>query len=336
MSTELLEEVQSRTKRSNGTFKLQRCELNLQAYSHTGLQLKHVAPIHLTVGPMNLVHPVYVSPLNTYPLLIGKDLLNRFEPLIDFKHLKIWTQVREPLPLQSVNSSELQCQATDTAPHPLTDDASSKPRASSTPSNRNQDPFLCSLQASDSDSGSLRIMTAINVQDKDLNDQTDALAKAAITRHQHTVGAQTPASSHVDLSPQFTADDLLTLQASDPTLQTIAAHLSDPITHPISTSDLSKSYDLRHLHSIKHMLHLKDGVLTYVPEPLTAPKLVVPQSQRGMMLTHAHDAPCAGHHGAKATYETLKQVAYWPGMQQDVTEYVKGCLVWPPLTGLPE
>ncbi len=35
------------------------------------------------------------------------------------------------------------------------------------------------------------------------------------------------------------------------------------------------------------------------------------------MLTHAHDAPCAGHHGVKATYETLKQVAYWPDMQQD-------------------
>ncbi len=45
------------------------------------------------------------------------------------------------------------------------------------------------------------------------------------------------------------------------------------------------------------------------------------------MLTHAHDTPCAGHHGVKATYETLKQVAYWPGMQQDIAEYVKGCLV---------
>ncbi len=56
-------------------------------------------PIHLTVGPMDLVHPVYVSTLNTYPLLIGKDLLNRFEPLIDFKHLKMRTQVHEPLPL---------------------------------------------------------------------------------------------------------------------------------------------------------------------------------------------------------------------------------------------
>ncbi len=75
------------------------------------------------------------------------------------------------------------------------------------------------------------------------------------------------------------------------------------------------------------MLHLRDGVLPYVPEPLTAPKLVVPHSQRGMILTHTHDAPCAGHHAVKATYDTLKQVAYWPGMQQDVAEYVKGCLM---------
>ncbi len=106
MSTELLEEVQERSKRTNRTLKLQRCELNLQAYSHTGLQLKHVAPIHLTVGSMDLVHPVYVSPLKTYPLLIGKDLLNRFEPLIDFKHLKMWTQAREPLPCQALDSNK--------------------------------------------------------------------------------------------------------------------------------------------------------------------------------------------------------------------------------------
>ncbi len=142
MSTKLLEEVligaswknshsnrlvQERTKRTNRTLRLQRCELNLQAYSHTGLQLKLVAPIHLTVGSMDLVHPVYISPLKTYPLLIGKDLLNRFEPLIDFKHLKIWTQVREPLPCQALDSNESQCQVTDTAPKSLIDDAVAKP-----------------------------------------------------------------------------------------------------------------------------------------------------------------------------------------------------------------
>ncbi len=65
MSTEL-EEIQERTKRTNGTLKLQRCELNLQEYSHMGLKLKYVATIHLTVGPMDLVHPVYASTLNTY------------------------------------------------------------------------------------------------------------------------------------------------------------------------------------------------------------------------------------------------------------------------------
>ncbi len=81
-----------------------------------------MAPIHLTVGPRDLVHPVYVSTLNTYPLLIGKDLLNRFEPLIDFKHLKIWTQVREPLPCQSLDSNESQCQVTDIAPKSMIDD----------------------------------------------------------------------------------------------------------------------------------------------------------------------------------------------------------------------
>ncbi len=114
-------------KRTDGTLKLQRCELNLHAHSHTGLQLNHVAPIHLTVGPMDLVHPVYISTLNTYPLFIGKDLLNCFEPLINFKHLKIWTQVREPLPCQSLDSNESQCQVTDTAPKLLIDDLLEKP-----------------------------------------------------------------------------------------------------------------------------------------------------------------------------------------------------------------
>ncbi|KAI2658048.1 Transposon Ty3-G Gag-Pol [Labeo rohita] len=120
---------------------------------------------------------------------------------------------------------------------------------------------------------------------------------------------------------------VLTLHSSDPALRTFAAHISDPSSNLISASDLAASSELCILHSIKHMLHLHDGILTYVPEPHTAPQLVVPHGQRETMLVHAHDAPCAGHHGAKATYEALKQVAYWPDMQQDVAEYVKGCLV---------
>lgn len=45
------------------------------------------------------------------------------------------------------------------------------------------------------------------------------------------------------------------------------------------------------------------------------------------MIAHAHDEPCGGHRGVKATCETLRQVAYWPHMEQDVAKYVRGCLV---------
>ncbi|KAF4110456.1 hypothetical protein G5714_007487 [Onychostoma macrolepis] len=175
MSAELLQEVQEGAKRTNRTLKLQRCELNLQAYSHTGLRLKHVAPIHLTVGSMDLIHPIYVSPLKTYPLLIGKDLLNRFEPLIDFKHLKMWTQVREPLPCQSVDSNELQCQVTDTGPNSRNDGAVSEPRPEPSSSSKDQDPLLCSLQEPEPNTGPLRIMTAIDVHGTSVPDATLAL-----------------------------------------------------------------------------------------------------------------------------------------------------------------
>lgn len=45
------------------------------------------------------------------------------------------------------------------------------------------------------------------------------------------------------------------------------------------------------------------------------------------MIAHAHDEPCGGHRGVKATCETLRQVAHWPHMEQDVARYVRGCLV---------
>ncbi len=47
---------------------------------------------------------------------------------------------------------------------------------------------------------------------------------------QHAIGVQTPTSSHIAISPQFTANDLLTLQHADRTLRTMAAHISDPVT----------------------------------------------------------------------------------------------------------
>ncbi len=104
---------------------------------------------------------------NTYPH-IGKDLLNRFEPLIDFKHLNIWTQDPEPLPCKSLHTNESQCQVTDIAPKSLIDDAVAKP--GSGPSTNSKDPFLCSLQVPESNTGPLKIMTAIDIQGTSVSD----------------------------------------------------------------------------------------------------------------------------------------------------------------------
>ncbi|XDV44794.1 hypothetical protein PO909_013033, partial [Leuciscus waleckii] len=112
ISAQLFQKLKFEAQRQNRTLKFHTCELNVQSYSQNDIQLRNLAPIHLAIGPMSIVHPVYISPMNTYQFLIGKDLLDRFEPLLDFKHLQIWAQVREPLPLQPHKSIEPECQAT--------------------------------------------------------------------------------------------------------------------------------------------------------------------------------------------------------------------------------
>ena len=49
-----------------------------------------------------------MSPFDSVPLLIGEDVLNRFEPLIDIKRLKICAQVHRPLPIDSPQIIEAQ------------------------------------------------------------------------------------------------------------------------------------------------------------------------------------------------------------------------------------
>uniref|UniRef100_A0AAV2KYM3 Uncharacterized protein n=1 Tax=Knipowitschia caucasica TaxID=637954 RepID=A0AAV2KYM3_KNICA len=95
----LFGKLQSMASKSHRHLKTQPCDLEIHPYSQVDTTIRKMALMRLTVGPMTLVHPVYISPFNTHPLLLGQDLLNRFKPLIDYQHLKIWTQVREPLPI---------------------------------------------------------------------------------------------------------------------------------------------------------------------------------------------------------------------------------------------
>ncbi|ROJ36306.1 Gypsy retrotransposon integrase-like protein 1 [Anabarilius grahami] len=108
-----------------------------------------------------------------------------------------------------------------------------------------------------------------------------------------------------------------------------ATHPNAPPTfvRQYKTSGTTAAPSHRRLHGINHMLRVKLNMLKYAPDDLTTPKLVMSQGQKGGELIYAHDTSCAKHHGTRTTDETLKQVAHWPSMQQDVAEYVRGCQV---------
>ncbi len=129
----------------------------------------------------------------------------------------------------------------------------------------------------------------------------------AITRSKQTQPTTMPTSQLLTLAHQISTNDIADMQASDPTIQTILHYLSDPSNHPITPAQLANALTLQAILNVKPMLHVMDDILWYVPADLTAPRLVVPQCQRGVLLMYAHSAPCAEHHNTRATYETLNK-----------------------------
>ncbi|ROL45730.1 hypothetical protein DPX16_0289 [Anabarilius grahami] len=119
----------------------------------------------------------------------------------------------------------------------------------------------------------------------------------------------------------------LTTKLSNTSIRTVLHLHSNPFLLPITASGTTAAPSHRRLHGINHMLRVKLNMLQYAPDDLTTPKLVMSQGQKGGELIYAHDTSGAKHHGTRTTDETLKQVAHWPSMQQDVAEYVRGCQV---------
>lgn len=61
------------------------------------------------------------------------------------------------------------------------------------------------------------------------------------------------------------------------------------------------------------------GLLRFRDKPDdTKGRLVVPASMRGELLRLHHDAPYAGHQGARKTRQRISRAYFWPGMRRDV------------------
>ncbi|XP_076852167.1 protein NYNRIN-like [Brachyhypopomus gauderio] len=189
--------------------------------------------------------------------------------------------------------------------------------------------------------------------DKDGNDEADRLAKTGamsgnpwqfseewlpqveagavnvVTRRQAREETERSASKDVvvHLGRKPGDEDLVTMQQQDPAIRAIFQLMSKPDDSPISPELLQPSSDLSDLQAARSHLKIIKGLLVYAPNDQEPPRWVVPTDHRGVMIQHAHDAPCGGHRSAKATCRTLREVVYWPFMARDVDEYVKSCLI---------
>lgn len=64
--------------------------------------------------------------------------------------------------------------------------------------------------------------------------------------------------------------------------------------------------------------HLADNQLHY--------RVCVPSSLIQQVLQHYHASPLSGHGGIFKTYKRIQEVAFWPGMWNDVKKWVKRCV----------
>ena len=53
--------------------------------------------------------------------------------------------------------------------------------------------------------------------------------------------------------------------------------------------------------------------------------VVLPQSLRRRLLKLVHDSPLGGHMGRDRTWDRIRTMVWWPGIQSDVAKYVAGC-----------
>jgi hypothetical protein len=63
------------------------------------------------------------------------------------------------------------------------------------------------------------------------------------------------------------------------------------------------------------------------PRTGSTPRVVIPNSTpiKSHIMREFHDAPMAGHPGIDRTMHAITRIFWWPGMERDVTQYVKAC-----------
>ena len=96
---------------------------------------------------------------------------------------------------------------------------------------------------------------------------------------------------------------------------------------PSNETLASESPQLKNLWSNRACLYVDNGVLWYkwLENDGERSLFVVPHGLRTVVLGLAHDNTLAGHFGMKKTLERVRRSFYWPGMRQEIEDYIRSC-----------
>ncbi|MEQ2166939.1 hypothetical protein GOODEAATRI_033628 [Goodea atripinnis] len=101
MCSTLFEEVSRVMLALGKPFQVEGCEVSITSYTQDRSYITSRVWLDVSFQDMTLVHPIYICTLDTEPLLVGQDLLDRLAPLIDCHQGQLWAQVEVPKPLGS-------------------------------------------------------------------------------------------------------------------------------------------------------------------------------------------------------------------------------------------
>jgi len=124
--------------------------------------------------------------------------------------------------------------------------------------------------------------------------------------------------------PSLEKADITQAQRQDPVLTVVLEQLRKG-TPPPNTHDWMK-FPLKRYKQMSQLVPDDSIFCCKVKSPITAEDrllIVVPQSQRKLFLTFAHDD--SGHQGTDWTMARLSERAYWVGMGRDVADHCRHC-----------
>ncbi|KAL7383521.1 hypothetical protein ABVT39_012327 [Epinephelus coioides] len=165
MSSDMFKEIARAMLSLGKPLQIETCNVSTTSYMQDTSPITRRTRVNVTFQEMTLVHPIYVCVLDTEPLLIGQDLLDRLAPLIDCCCGHIWAQVDTPKPLKPAasvlasdsNVAVIESRTTLPMLMPLVDTSSSSgpstppacpqpPQSESSTSFQKHRSFLCSLK----------------------------------------------------------------------------------------------------------------------------------------------------------------------------------------------